>query len=216
MPSPCSGGALLRSGGPKACVRSHRCGEHRGEPLYPPVHRDVVDDDAPLGQQLLDVSVGQPVAQVPADRDRDHLGREPEPGERRPLEGWSGGSRSTRPPASSGRPGRHRPGSTNATDPNPMRRWSRTKRPDVWDEIATALGRFETADGFVGPCELLVASARAQPVRRAPPGRRFGSAWRGWAGRIPPRSGCRTGHGVRRSRRRPELRGGLPGRGKLR
>ena len=33
------------------------------------------------------------------------------------------------------------------------------ERAAVWDEIETALGRFETADGFVGPCELLVASA---------------------------------------------------------
>lgn len=32
-------------------------------------------------------------------------------------------------------------------------------RSAVWDEIATALGQFETADGFVGPCEMLVASA---------------------------------------------------------
>jgi SAM-dependent methyltransferase len=32
------------------------------------------------------------------------------------------------------------------------------ERPAVWDEIASALARFETADGFVGPCELLVGS----------------------------------------------------------
>lgn len=32
-------------------------------------------------------------------------------------------------------------------------------RPAVWDEIEQALRRFETVDGFVGPCELLVASA---------------------------------------------------------
>ena len=31
-------------------------------------------------------------------------------------------------------------------------------RPAVWAEIETALGQYETADGFVGPCELLVAS----------------------------------------------------------
>lgn len=31
-------------------------------------------------------------------------------------------------------------------------------RPAVWDEIATALARFDTPDGFVGPCELLVGS----------------------------------------------------------
>ncbi|MET0460962.1 MAG: methyltransferase domain-containing protein [Ilumatobacteraceae bacterium] len=32
------------------------------------------------------------------------------------------------------------------------------ERPAVWDEIETALTRYETPDGFVGPCELLVAS----------------------------------------------------------
>ncbi len=32
-------------------------------------------------------------------------------------------------------------------------------RPGVWEEITAALTRFETGDGFVGPCELLVASA---------------------------------------------------------
>jgi hypothetical protein len=39
----------------------------------------VVDLDAALGQQLLDVAVGQAVAQVPADRGRDHLGWERNP-----------------------------------------------------------------------------------------------------------------------------------------
>jgi len=33
------------------------------------------------------------------------------------------------------------------------------ERAAVWDEIEEALGRFETTEGFVGPCELLVASA---------------------------------------------------------
>jgi ubiquinone/menaquinone biosynthesis C-methylase UbiE len=32
------------------------------------------------------------------------------------------------------------------------------ERSTVWDEIATALAQFDTADGFEGPCELLVAS----------------------------------------------------------
>ena len=32
------------------------------------------------------------------------------------------------------------------------------ERPAVWAEIETALGQYETAAGFVGPCELLVAS----------------------------------------------------------
>lgn len=30
---------------------------------------------------------------------------------------------------------------------------------DVWSEIATALARYDTADGFLGPCELLIAGA---------------------------------------------------------
>jgi ubiquinone/menaquinone biosynthesis C-methylase UbiE len=32
------------------------------------------------------------------------------------------------------------------------------ERESVWEEIAVALGKFETAEGFVGPCELLVAA----------------------------------------------------------
>jgi hypothetical protein len=36
-----------------------------------------------------------------------------------------------------------------------------TARAAVWDEIEEALTKFETEDGFVGPCELLVASAAA-------------------------------------------------------
>ncbi len=32
------------------------------------------------------------------------------------------------------------------------------ERPAVWDQIETALARFETPDGFVGPCELLIGS----------------------------------------------------------
>jgi hypothetical protein len=51
------------------------------EPLNPPVHGDVVHGDAALGQQLLDVAVGQAVAQVPADRDSDDLPRKPEASE---------------------------------------------------------------------------------------------------------------------------------------
>ena len=54
-------------------------GQQRGEPLYPPEDGDVVDLDSAFDQQLLRVPVRQAVAQVPADRDHDHLSREPEP-----------------------------------------------------------------------------------------------------------------------------------------
>jgi hypothetical protein len=49
--------------------------ELRGEGLHPPVHGHMIDGDAALGEQLLNVAVGQPLAQVPAHRDRDHLTR---------------------------------------------------------------------------------------------------------------------------------------------
>lgn len=32
-------------------------------------------------------------------------------------------------------------------------------RDDVWSEIEAALGRYQTDDGFVGPCELVIAGA---------------------------------------------------------
>jgi len=58
-------------------------GQQRGESLYPPISRDVINLHASFDQQFLNVAVRQVVAQVPAHRDHDHLGREPEPGERR-------------------------------------------------------------------------------------------------------------------------------------
>jgi hypothetical protein len=57
-------------------------GQQRGEPLHPPIHADVVDLDAALGEQFLDISVGQAEAEVPPHRQDDHLGWEPEAGER--------------------------------------------------------------------------------------------------------------------------------------
>jgi hypothetical protein len=47
------------------------------------VDADVIDGDAALGQEFLDIAVGQSVAQLPADRDRDHLTRKPEASEHR-------------------------------------------------------------------------------------------------------------------------------------
>jgi len=40
----------------------------RGVTLYPSPHRDVIGVQAPLGEQLLHVTVGKREAQVPADR----------------------------------------------------------------------------------------------------------------------------------------------------
>ncbi len=48
-----------------------------GKPLYPSVDGDVIHGDAALGQQFLAVPVGQAVPQVPANRYRDDLRREP-------------------------------------------------------------------------------------------------------------------------------------------
>src|SRR5204863_2813353 len=67
------------------CVPSKpgRVGQQRGEPLHPSEHADVVNLDATLDQQFLDVAVREVVAQVPPDRHHDDLGREPEASERR-------------------------------------------------------------------------------------------------------------------------------------
>ena len=63
-------------------------GQQRREPQHPPVDGDVVDLDATLDEQLLDVAVGQAEAQVPADRDDNDIGWEPETSEVRPWN-WS-------------------------------------------------------------------------------------------------------------------------------
>jgi hypothetical protein len=59
-----------------------RVSQQRREPPRPPVHGDMVDVDATLGQQLLHIPVGQAEPQIPAHRQHDHLGREPENAER--------------------------------------------------------------------------------------------------------------------------------------
>ena len=58
--------------------------QQRGEPLHPSVDRDVINLDSALEQEFFNVAIGQAEPQVPTDCDGDHLGREPEPGERRP------------------------------------------------------------------------------------------------------------------------------------
>ncbi len=57
--------------------------EKRREALHPAKDGDMVDVDAPFGQQLLHVPVGQPEAQVPPHPQEDHVGWEPEAGEGR-------------------------------------------------------------------------------------------------------------------------------------
>jgi hypothetical protein len=60
---------------------SSSLGQQRREALHPPVHRHVVDLDTALDEQLLDVAVRQPEAQVPADSNDDYVGWEAEAGE---------------------------------------------------------------------------------------------------------------------------------------
>jgi hypothetical protein len=35
---------------------------------------------------------------------------------------------------------------------------SESERAETWKEIETALGKYETEEGFVGPCEMLVGA----------------------------------------------------------
>jgi hypothetical protein len=79
------------------------------------VDRDVVDVDATLGQQFLDIPVGQPEPQIPAHREHDHIRWEAEPGERRTTQNPKIG-----PPRQLHAACRMttRPASVNATDPS--------------------------------------------------------------------------------------------------
>ncbi len=47
----------------------------------------MINSDTALGQQLLDIPVGQALPQVPADRDRNHLLQEPETSKDRAVPG---------------------------------------------------------------------------------------------------------------------------------
>jgi hypothetical protein len=62
-------------------TRAGSLGQQWREPKHPSIHRDVIDLDATLGEQLFDVAVGQPKAQIPADGQHDHVGREAKAGE---------------------------------------------------------------------------------------------------------------------------------------
>jgi hypothetical protein len=62
-------------------------GQHGREPLHPSIDGDVVDLDPALGEQFLDIAIGQAEAQVPADRQHNHIGWEPEAGEGGPYSG---------------------------------------------------------------------------------------------------------------------------------
>jgi hypothetical protein len=64
-------------------ARASGVDELRGEGLDPTVDRHVIDFDAALGKQFLDVAVKQTVAQIPTHRDRNHLTRKPVPNRRR-------------------------------------------------------------------------------------------------------------------------------------
>jgi hypothetical protein len=54
--------------------RAGGLGQQRPEPLNPPVYRDMVDLDPALGEELFDITVGQPEAEIPADRQHNHIG----------------------------------------------------------------------------------------------------------------------------------------------
>lgn len=61
--------------------RAGRVDELGSERLHPAVDRDVVDGEAAFSEQLFNIAVGQAVAQIPADRDSDHLTW-------KPVAGW--------------------------------------------------------------------------------------------------------------------------------
>jgi hypothetical protein len=67
-------------------------GQQGVNPLHPPIDGDVVDLDPALGEQFLDVAIGQPEAQLPANRQHDHVGWKAEASEGRSCERSSAGA----------------------------------------------------------------------------------------------------------------------------
>jgi hypothetical protein len=65
-------------------ARSCSVDEQRSEPRHPPIDGHMINLDATLGQQLLNVSIGQSIPEVPAHRRHDHIWWEPETGEAGP------------------------------------------------------------------------------------------------------------------------------------
>ena len=69
MPAPLRKRAMMNASFPD------RGGEHRTEPVPPVPNRLVADVDAPLKQEILDLSQRQRIADIHHHREADHLGR---------------------------------------------------------------------------------------------------------------------------------------------
>ena len=67
-------------------------GQQGREALDPPVDGDVIDCYSALSQEFFDVAVGQTEAQVPADGQHDHIGREAEASEPSPYDRGEAGT----------------------------------------------------------------------------------------------------------------------------
>jgi hypothetical protein len=63
--------------------RSGRINQLGGESLDPPIQGDVIDVEAALGEELLQIPVREAAPPVAAHREQNHIRREPEPRERR-------------------------------------------------------------------------------------------------------------------------------------
>lgn len=63
----------------RVSARSGSVREEWGEMLDPPVDGDVIDLDPAFTEEFLDVAVGEPIPEIPADGEDDDLRREPDP-----------------------------------------------------------------------------------------------------------------------------------------
>ena len=63
--------------------------QQRGETLHPAVQGDVIDVSAAFGEELLEIPVGRTEPQLPAHRQENHFGQEPEVNDGRQIRrGW--------------------------------------------------------------------------------------------------------------------------------
>ncbi len=150
--------------------------EQRREAPHPPLHGHMVDDNPPIGEQLLDIPVGQAVPQIPAHRnamtsggnrkpansERSRTGRDGARPSRQPARRWPRRVNATVPRRPSWHgpplPAQQCPGvqqQRREQMPRTIRLWNtagRQRRPRVDDETAqrdSSMAR-STRDGVIG------------------------------------------------------------------
>ena len=69
----------------RVATRPSRVNQQRREALHPPLDGDVINLDTAFGEQLFNITVREPISQIPAHRQQDHIRGNPETNKRRTI-----------------------------------------------------------------------------------------------------------------------------------